>query len=96
MWNFKFLLQGIVAAVKEGFGFIKCVERDSRLFFHCCELLDPRHHVRMSDEVEFTVLPDPVAEKQRYYFSIVCLNHENKEYFVSRFYTPLFKKSLIS
>ncbi|XP_076800145.1 cold shock domain-containing protein E1-like isoform X1 [Clavelina lepadiformis] len=57
--------QGIVAAVKEGFGFIKCVERDSRLFFHCCELLDPTHHIRMSDEVDFTVLPDPVAEKQR-------------------------------
>lgn len=57
--------RGIVAAVKEGFGFIKCVERDSRLFFHCCELLDPSHHIRMSDEVEFTVLPDPVAEKQR-------------------------------
>uniref|UniRef100_F6YAH3 Cold shock domain-containing protein E1 n=1 Tax=Ciona intestinalis TaxID=7719 RepID=F6YAH3_CIOIN len=57
--------QGIVAAVKEGFGFIKCVERDSRLFFHCCEMLDPTHHVRMSDEVQFTVLLDPVAEKQR-------------------------------
>uniref|UniRef100_H2Z8A0 CSD domain-containing protein n=1 Tax=Ciona savignyi TaxID=51511 RepID=H2Z8A0_CIOSA len=57
--------QGIVAAVKEGFGFIKCVERDSRLFFHCCEMLDPAHHVRMSDEVQFTVLLDPVAEKQR-------------------------------
>lgn len=52
--------------MKEGFGFIKCVERDSRLFFHCCELLDPTHHIRMSDEVEFTVLLDPVAEKQRF------------------------------
>lgn len=57
--------RGIVAAVKEGFGFIKCLERDSRLFFHCCELLDPNHNVRMSDEVEFTVLNDPVAEKHR-------------------------------
>ncbi|XP_077970092.1 cold shock domain-containing protein E1-like isoform X2 [Styela clava] len=56
---------GIVAAVKEGFGFIKCLERDSRLFFHCCELLDPNHCVRMSDEVAFTVLNDPVAEKHR-------------------------------
>lgn len=57
--------RGIVAAVKEGFGFIKCLERDSRLFFHCCELLDSNHCVRMSDEVEFTVLNDPVAEKHR-------------------------------
>ena len=26
---------------------------------------------RMSDEVEFTVLPDPVAEKQRY-IKVIC------------------------
>lgn len=57
--------RGIVAAVKEGFGFIKCLERDSRLFFHCCELLDSNYNIRMSDEVEFTVLNDPVAEKHR-------------------------------
>lgn len=69
--------RGIVAAVKEGFGFIKCLERDSRLFFHCCELLDPRHHVRMSDEVEFTVLPDPVAEKQRMHATRIKLLPKN-------------------
>lgn len=69
--------RGIVAAVKEGFGFIKCVERDSRLFFHCCELLNPGHHVRMSDEVEFTVLPDPVAEKQRMHATRIKLLPKN-------------------
>ena len=33
-------LQGTVAAVKEGFGFIKCVDRDARMFFHFSEMLD--------------------------------------------------------
>jgi len=74
---------GIVAAVKEGFGFIKCVERESRLFFHCCELLDPRHHIRMSDEVEFTVLPDPVAEKQRMHATRISILPKNSVVFHS-------------
>ncbi|KAF4530784.1 hypothetical protein B566_EDAN018405, partial [Ephemera danica] len=32
--------QGVVAALKEGFGFFRCVDRDSRMFFHFNELLD--------------------------------------------------------
>jgi cold shock CspA family protein len=58
---------GVVAAVKvlEGFGFIKCQSRDSRMFFHCSELIDSTHRIKMSDEVEFTVLPDHMAESKR-------------------------------
>lgn len=32
--------QGIVAQLKEGFGYIKCVERNNKLFFHFTEVLD--------------------------------------------------------
>ena len=49
----------------EGFGFIKCQSRDSRMFFHCSELIDSTHRIKMSDEVEFTVLPDQMAESKR-------------------------------
>jgi cold shock CspA family protein len=58
---------GVVAAVKvlEGFGFIKCQSRDSRMFFHCSELIDAAHRIKMSDEVQFTVLPDQMAESKR-------------------------------
>lgn len=47
-------VQGIVAVVKAGFGFINCVE-GGRLFFHYNEMLDSNHLVKISDEVEFTV-----------------------------------------
>ena len=58
---------GVVAAVKvlEGFGFLKGQQRDSRMFFHCSELIDSAHRIKMSDEVEFTVLPDIMAESKR-------------------------------
>lgn len=32
--------QGVIAALKEGFGFLRCVERNTRLFFHFTEVLD--------------------------------------------------------
>lgn len=32
--------QGCVASLKEGFGFLRCVERNTRLFFHFTEILD--------------------------------------------------------
>ena len=61
--NHQFL--GIVAAVKDGFGFIKRDKssrrdhHDSRMFFHSSELLDKfavsgRRRIKMGDEVEFT------------------------------------------
>lgn len=51
--------RGIIAAVKEGFGFIKCVNREARMFFHFSEVLDIAREVKVQDEVEFTVVQDP-------------------------------------
>lgn len=48
--------QGVVAALKEGFGFLRCTERDARLFFHFNEVLDVDHEINVGDEVEFTVV----------------------------------------
>jgi len=64
---FDIIFQGIVAAVKDGFGFIKRDKssrrdhHDSRMFFHSSELLDKsavsgRRRIKMGDEVEFTGL----------------------------------------
>ncbi|XP_008545081.1 cold shock domain-containing protein E1 [Microplitis demolitor] len=51
--------QGIIAALKDGFGFIRCVDRDARLFFHFNEVLDIDREIAVGDEVEFTVIQDP-------------------------------------
>ena len=48
--------QGIIAALKDGFGFIRCVDRDPRLFFHFNEVLDVDREIIVGDEVEFTVI----------------------------------------
>jgi len=50
--------QGVVAALKEGFGFLRCTERDTRLFFHFNEVLDVDREISVGDEVEFTVVQD--------------------------------------
>ena len=62
---------GEVAVVKDGYGFIKCCDRDARMFFHFSSLLDPKVELRFAvfvrlgasrlnssrvgDEVEFAV-----------------------------------------
>lgn len=51
--------QGAIAALKEGYGFIKCAERDVRLFFHYSEVLDVDTELTAGTEVEFTVIQDP-------------------------------------
>ncbi|GAB0096270.1 cold shock domain-containing protein E1 [Sergentomyia squamirostris] len=51
--------QGVVAALKEGFGFLRCVERNTRLFFHFTEVLDTLREICLGDEVEFTMIQDP-------------------------------------
>ncbi|XP_067012520.2 RNA-binding protein Unr isoform X2 [Anabrus simplex] len=50
--------QGVIASLKEGFGFLRCVERDARLFFHFNEVLDVDREICVNDEVEFTVVQD--------------------------------------
>ncbi|KAM5256072.1 cold shock domain-containing protein E1-like [Ctenodactylus gundi] len=47
---------GVIAAMRDGFGFIKCVDRDACMFFHFSEILDG-NRLRIADEVEFTVVP---------------------------------------
>ena len=51
-----FWFQGVIAAIRDGFGFIKCVDRDARMFFHFSEILDG-NQLHIADEVEFTVVP---------------------------------------
>ena len=46
---------GVVAAVKEGYGFIKCAERDARVFFHFSEVISLDEEVDQNSEVEFTM-----------------------------------------
>lgn len=48
--------QGTVVALKDGFGFLRCVEREPRLFFHFSEVLDVDRKLCVNDEVEFTVI----------------------------------------
>lgn len=50
--------QGIVASLKDGFGFLRCVEREPRLFFHFNEVLDVEREICVGDEFEFTVVQD--------------------------------------
>ena len=53
--------QGTVASVKDGFGFLRCVEREPRLFFHFNEVLNIDHEVKVGDEFEFTVMQDQTS-----------------------------------
>ncbi|XP_028402725.1 cold shock domain-containing protein E1-like [Dendronephthya gigantea] len=53
--------RGFVSALKDGFGFIQCCDRDSRLFFHFSELIDLEQEINFSDEVEFSIVEDYVA-----------------------------------
>ncbi|CAB3226075.1 unnamed protein product [Arctia plantaginis] len=51
--------QGVVCSLREGFGFIRCVEREQTMFFHFAEVLRLGLELSVGDEVEFTV--DPVT-----------------------------------
>ena len=47
---------GVIAAIKDGFGFISCAERDARMFFHFSEMMNAEREIKLHDEVEFTVV----------------------------------------
>ena len=51
--------QGTVHSIRDGFGFMRCAERDVRMFFHFSECLDVKRTITTGDECEFTVSPDP-------------------------------------
>ncbi|KAJ1525069.1 hypothetical protein ONE63_009914 [Megalurothrips usitatus] len=53
--------QGVVTAVKDGYGFLRCVEREPKLFFHFSEVLDVDKDVSVGDEVEFTMIQDQAS-----------------------------------
>ncbi len=44
--------QGVLAALRDGFGFIRCAQRDTRMFFHFNEVIDT---VRCSHDSFLTV-----------------------------------------
>ncbi|XP_053210633.1 cold shock domain-containing protein E1-like [Panonychus citri] len=51
--------QGYIAALKESYGFIKCLNREgTRIFFRFAELLDPTTIPKLNEEVIFTIAPD--------------------------------------
>ncbi|XP_064387702.1 cold shock domain-containing protein E1-like [Halichondria panicea] len=54
---------GVVAALRDGFGFIKCAQRDMRMFFHFNEVIDLDHKLAQYDEVEFSVQNDYTNER---------------------------------
>ncbi|XP_068602975.1 cold shock domain-containing protein E1 isoform X2 [Brachionichthys hirsutus] len=56
---------GAIAAIRDGFGFIKCVDRDARMFFHFSEVLEETQ-LHISDEVEFTVVPDMLSAQRNH------------------------------
>ncbi|XP_048467825.1 cold shock domain-containing protein E1 isoform X5 [Rhincodon typus] len=56
---------GVIAAMRDGFGFIKCVDRDARMFFHFSEIMDCLQ-LHISDEVEFTVVPDVLSAQRNH------------------------------
>ncbi|KAM9505835.1 cold shock domain-containing protein E1-like isoform 11-T11 [Salvelinus alpinus] len=56
---------GVIAAMRDGFGFIKCVDRDARMFFHFSEVLE-ESQLHISDEVEFTVVPDMLSAQRNH------------------------------
>ncbi|XP_050560096.1 cold shock domain-containing protein E1 isoform X1 [Spodoptera frugiperda] len=49
--------QGVVCSLRDGFGFIRCVEREHTMFFHFAEVLRLGQELSVGDEVEFTVDP---------------------------------------
>lgn len=51
--------QGVVISLKEGFGFLRCADREPSIFFHFNEVLDVDREIAINDEVEFTVVQDP-------------------------------------
>lgn len=47
--------QGIIAVLKQGFGFLRSVEREPKIYFTFNEVLDIQRKLECNDEVEFTV-----------------------------------------
>lgn len=57
--------KGVIVTLKEGFGFIRCADREARMFFHFSELMEPDSEPKVQEEVEFTVIQDPTAANRQ-------------------------------
>jgi len=57
--------RGAIAALKDGYGFIKCWDRDARMFFHFSEILDETSEIHLNDEVVFSVVQDPTSDDRQ-------------------------------
>ena len=44
-----------MTTLKDAFGFIRCLDRDARMFFHYSEILN-QDEPQLQDEVEFTTV----------------------------------------
>lgn len=55
---------GVIGGLKEGFGFIKCVDREQSLFFHFSEVMEQSHIINIGDDVEYTMEVDPISRRQ--------------------------------
>lgn len=69
--------KGFVNAVKEGYGFITCTDKDVRVFFHFSELLDNTANTKINDEVEFSIIPDPTTPARNIGVRVKILNESN-------------------
>jgi cold shock CspA family protein len=67
--------QGVVAQLKDGFGFIRCVERSVRIFFHFTEVLDTGREICLNDEIEFTCVQDPTSSFSNPRLSAIRIKH---------------------
>ena len=61
--------------LKEGYGFIRCTDRDARMFFHYSELLDLDREIRLQQEVEFTVVQVTMAVQFVLHRTVECQLH---------------------
>lgn len=66
---------GVVAQLKDGFGFIRCVERNARLFFHFTEVLETSREICVGDELEFTCVQDPTSSFNNPRLSAIRIKH---------------------
>jgi len=57
--------KGYIVTLKEGYGFIRCTDRDARMFFHHSEMLDIEREIKLQQEVEFTIVPDPTSANRQ-------------------------------
>lgn len=52
--------------LKDGYGFIRCWDRDARIFFHFSEFVNNTSIPRMNDVLEFAVVTVSVCSRLYY------------------------------